>query len=187
MFRRMVPNSPLVSALSRVPGVDRALPFLDIDGPVNVVRVAWDRLSRLPYGNVVFSRAVGRAAPYTGTIRAVVVDLAPGRAEVVLRDRPELRNHLKCVHAITLANLAEMTGNVALAYGLPDDARFIVAGMELTYVKKARGTITATSEFTPVVASELQHVDIPVEMKNQAGDVVTRAVLHTQVGPKRAR
>ena len=183
----MAPSSPLFNALVRVPGADKALPFLDIDGPNNVVRIAWDRLSRLPYGNVVFSRAIGRAAPYTGTIRAVVVDLAPGHAEVVLRDRPELRNHLDCVHAITLANLAEMTGNVALAYGLPDDARFIVAGLELEYVKKARGTITATSVFAPITSSEQQHVDIPVEMKNAAGEVVTRAVLHTQVGPKRRR
>ena len=37
-------ESALRSALSRVPGVDKALPFLDMDGPVNVVRLAWDRL-----------------------------------------------------------------------------------------------------------------------------------------------
>jgi acyl-coenzyme A thioesterase PaaI-like protein len=180
-------DSALRSALSRVPGADKALPFLDIDGPVNVVRIAWDRLRGLPYGNVVFSRMIGRAAPYTGSIRAVVTDLAEGHSQVVLKDRPELRNHLDCVHAITLANLAEMTGNVALAYGLPDDARFIVAGMDLEYVKKARGTITATSDFPPIRTSAVSHHDIPVVMKNAAGEVVTRATLRTQVGPKRKR
>jgi hypothetical protein len=131
-------DSALRSALSRVPGADKALPFLDIDGPVNVVRIAWDRLRGLPYGNVVFSRMIGRAAPYTGSIRAVVTDLTEGHSQVVLKDRPELRNHLDCVHAITLANLAEMTGNVALAYGLPDDARFIVAGMDLTSIDSSQ-------------------------------------------------
>lgn len=180
-------DSALRSALSRVPGADKALPFLDMDGPVNVVRVAWDRLRALPYGNVVFSRMIGRAAPYTGTIRAVVTDLADGHSQVVLRDRPELRNHLDCVHAITLANLAEMTGNVALAYGLPDDARFIVAGMDMEYVKKARGTITATSDFAPIRTSVETHLTIPVVMKNAAGEVVTRATLRVQVGPKKRR
>lgn len=163
----------------------RALPFLDVDGPVNVVRKAWDTLSGVPYGNVLFSRMIGRAAPYTGSIRAVVTELSEGHSRVLLRDRPELRNHLDCVHAITLANLAEMAGNVALAYGLPDDARFIVAGMDLEYVKKARGTITATSDFEPIRSSARAHLDIPVVMKNEAGEVVTRATLRTQVGPKR--
>jgi len=37
-------------------------------------------------------------------------------------------------------------GNVALAYSLPDDGRFIVSGLEIEYVKKARGTITAIGE-----------------------------------------
>ncbi len=63
-----------------------------------------------------------------------------------MRDRRAVRNHLDCVHAIALANLAELAGNVALAYSLPDDARFIVSGMEIEYVKKARGTITAIGE-----------------------------------------
>ena len=180
-------DSALRSALSRVPGADKALPFLDMDGPVNVVRMAWDRMRTLPYGNVVFSRMVGRAAPYTGSIRAVVTDLAEGHSQVVLRDRPELRNHLDCVHAITLANLAEMTGNLALAYGLPDDARFIVAGMDLEYVKKARGTITGTADFEPIRSSTQGNYDIPVVMKNAAGEVVTRAVLRVQVGPKRRK
>lgn len=180
-------DSALRSALSRVPGADKALPFLDMDGPVNVVRMAWDRMRTLPYGNVVFSRMVGRAAPYTGSIRAVVTDLAEGHSQVVLRDRPELRNHLDCVHAITLANLAEMTGNLALAYGLPDDARFIVAGMDLEYVKKARGTITGTADFEPIRSSTQGNYDIPVVMKNAAGEVVTRAVLRVQVGPKKRK
>ena len=57
-----------------------------------------------------------------------------------------MRNHLDCVHAIALANLAELAGNVALVYSLPDDARFIVSGMEIEYLKKARGTITAIGE-----------------------------------------
>ena len=68
--------------------------------------------------------------------------LRAGYAEVVMQDKRAVRNHLDCVHAIALANLAELAGNVALAYSLPDDARFIVSGIEIEYVKKARGTIT---------------------------------------------
>ena len=86
---------------------------------------------------------LGRPILGTGTtIGAVVRELGDGYSKVTLADRRAVRNHLSCVHAVALANLVELTGNMALAYSLPDDARFIVAGMRLDYVKKARGTIT---------------------------------------------
>src|SRR6185369_3694300 len=121
-----------------------ALPFLpDVEKRGNFVRDAWDRLRGLPGGKRLFSLLVGRAAPYTGTIGARIEALEVGYAKVTLRDRPSVRNHLRCVHAIALANLAEVTGNVAVFYALPDDMRFIVAGLSIEYLKKARGTLTA--------------------------------------------
>ncbi len=144
----------------------------------------WDRLSGLPGGTRLFSKLVGRAAPYTATINAHVVDLAEGRARVKMADRRSVRNHLQCVHAVALANLAELTGNVAMAYSLPDDARFIVAGMSLDYVKKARGTITGLCE-CPVVSSARAEHEVHVTLVNEDGATVVTAVLRTLVGPKK--
>jgi acyl-coenzyme A thioesterase PaaI-like protein len=164
----------------------RLLPDL-AEADKNVIRELWDRLSSLPGGKRLFSRAVGRAAPYTGTIGAQVEELERGRSRVTMRDRRSVRNHLRCVHAIALANLAELTGNVAVAYTLPDDARFIVAGMELDYVKKARGTITGVCSCPIIDSSEEREYLIEVELLNEASDVVTRATLRTLVGPKKKR
>src|SRR5262245_4652676 len=114
-----------------------ALPRLDVaSARTNLIRTLWDRLSPLPGGTRLFSKLVGRAAPYTATIRAHVEVLRPGHAEVVMKDRSGLRNHLSSLHAVALVNLAELAGNIALSYSLPDDARFIVAGLDITYVKK---------------------------------------------------
>ena len=63
-------------------------------------------------------------------------NLRAGYAEVRMADRRAVRNHLDSVHAVALANLAELAGNVALMYSLPDDARFIMSGMEIEYLKK---------------------------------------------------
>jgi uncharacterized protein (TIGR00369 family) len=153
----------------------------------NLVRGAWDRLHGMPGGSRLFSRFVGRAAPYSGTIGAHVVELRDGYARVVLRDRRAVRNHLDCVHAIALANLAELCGNVAVAYGLPDDARFIVAGMDIEYVKKARGTITAESRPPRIESSETREVPVVVEMRDAGGELCARATLRTRVGPKKAK
>lgn len=151
----------------------------------NLVRDAWDRLSPLPGGKRAFSTMVGMMAPYTGSVHAQVVELRRDYAKVELADRRRVRNHLTSVHAIALANLAEMTGNLALAYSLADDARFIVAGMTLDYVKKARGTITAECEFEMPRDSERREVLVPVVMRDRSGEVVTHATLRSLVGPKK--
>lgn len=151
----------------------------------NPVRQMWDRLHAIPGGRHLFTRAIGLAAPYTASIGACVEVLGPGHAEVTLTDRHGVRNHLRCLHAIALANLAELAGNVALAYSLPDDARFIVEKMEIEYLKKARGTIRAVSDCEVPATSERRAYKVPVSMRNAAGEEVARAVLSSLVGPKR--
>ena len=153
-------------------------------GSRNLLRDIWNVLSAMPAGKVVFSRLVGRMAPYTGSINATVTVLRAGYAEVQMRDRKAVRNHLDSVHAIALANLAELAGNVALMYSLPDDARFIVSGIDIEYTKKARGTITAVGEAPiPRTAARAQY-DVPVTLRDAGGEQVARAVLHSLVGPK---
>jgi uncharacterized protein (TIGR00369 family) len=153
-------------------------------GGRNIIRDAWNVLSALPGGKALFSRLVGRAAPYTSTIGAHVTVLRAGYAEVQMTDRRAVRNHLECVHAIALANLAELAGNVALAYSLPDDARFIVSGMHIEYVKKARGTITAIGEPPIPRTSARAQYDVPVTLRDASGEAVAKVVLHSLVGPK---
>lgn len=162
------------------------MPFLpNAEAHGNPVRPMWDRLHGLPGGKWLFSFLVGRAARYTGTIGARVESLRPGFARVTMRDRPLVRNHIRCVHAVALANLAELTGNVALAYSLPDDARFIVAGMDLRYVRKARGTITGTAECPIPETSATVDFEVPVQLHDAAGELVVSAILHSRVGPKK--
>lgn len=164
-----------------------ALPTLlrDINSAeFNVISKAWDALSGLPGGRALFSRMVGLAAPYTGTIGAQVTELGLGRSVVTLQDRRAVRNHLASVHAVALANLIELTGNIALSYSLPDDARFIVKAMNIEYLKKARGTLTARCKCAVPDNSARQELPVVVEVFDRAGDVVTRGTLISLVGPK---
>lgn len=133
---------------------------------------AWHRLQGLPAGRWLFSRLVGRTAPYTGSIGATVLSLAPGRAEVQLRDRRRVRNHLRSVHAIALANLGEMASGLAATTALPADVRGIPVRITVDYRKKARGTLTATGTAElPQVVSEAT-VEVRAEIHDAAGDLV---------------
>ncbi|MGB8332676.1 MAG: DUF4442 domain-containing protein [Polyangiales bacterium] len=157
---------------------------LTSESKTNYIREAWNRLERIPGGKRIFSRLVGMLAPYTGTIGAVVQELGDGYARVTLADRHAVRNHLSCIHAVALANLVELTGNVALGYSLPDDARFIVAGMALVYVKKARGMITGECQIPAITSSAKQEYQIKVTLRDESGDLVVEGTLRTLVGPK---
>jgi len=154
-------------------------------GKQNFVRMAWDRLHALPGGSRAFSRLIGLAAPYTSTIHAHVERVEPGRAEVTMSDRRDVRNHIDCIHAVALANLVELTGNTALAYSLPDDARFIVSKMNVEYLAKARGPIRAIATCDVPDTSERRELEVLVRIENAEGKEVTRGTLFSLVGPKK--
>jgi uncharacterized protein (TIGR00369 family) len=136
---------------------------------------SWERAARLPGGARLFSLLAGRAAPYTGTLGARVEALRPGFARVRLPDRRGVRNHLGSVHAMALANLAEMTGNLALLAALPDANNMIVTGFAIDYVKKARGAIVATCEIGAGAGTRSGAVEYDVELRDSAGVVVATA------------
>jgi acyl-coenzyme A thioesterase PaaI-like protein len=153
------------------------------DAPGARLLSTWRRLSPLPGGRWLFARALGRIAPYTGALGARVEALEPGRSVVTLRDRRGVRNHLRSVHALALANLAELASGTAMLTALPAGTRGIVTRLEIDYLKKARGTITGRS----VVS--LPPIDGPVELHPEAelfdagGDLVARARVTWKVQP----
>lgn len=149
------------------------------------IRRMIDRLTRVPFGSAVLHAVIRVWIPYTGSLGARIEEVREGYARVTLRDRRAVRNHLDCVHAVALANLAELAGNIAIAYSMPKEGRFIVAGLSMTYLKKARGVITATSE--PPVLRDVSKREIPIEvfMRDASGEVVATCTLRTLIGPKK--
>lgn len=147
------------------------------------IRALWDRLAPLPAGRWLFSRAIGRVVPYTGSVRPHVLELRAGHAVIAMRDRRAVRNHLRSLHAIALANLAEFTTGLPLAYAVQPEGRAILVSLQVEYVRKARGTVTGTADFEPPDARVESEVDIPVELRDSAGEVVARAVARWRVGP----
>jgi acyl-coenzyme A thioesterase PaaI-like protein len=151
--------------------------------PGTFVRDSWQRLSPLPGGRRLFMWLLGRAVPYSATIGAQVEELSPGFARLTLRDRRRVRNHLNSIHAIALANLGEFTSGLALLAGLPEGSRAILLRFSIEFVKKARGTLTATCRCevpTPEFAGELT---LQPDIADAAGDVVARATAVWSIRP----
>jgi acyl-coenzyme A thioesterase PaaI-like protein len=147
---------------------------------------AWARLSPLPGGRWLFRKLLGFMNPYSGAVGARVVTLEPGHVVLRLPDRRGVRNHLDSIHAIALANVAEMASGLAMLAALPAGARGIVTAIRIEYLKKARSTLTAESRvLLPDVTSDGTH-DFTSDVRDEAGDVVARATVTWKLGPDRA-
>lgn len=135
----------------------------------------WGTLAPLPGGKRLFSRAVGRFAPYTGTIGCEVEELRAGYAVVAMADRPAVRNHLGSVHAIALMNLGEVATGLSMLVAIDGRGRGIITHLEMDYVKKARGRITATCEAVlPEGVGQHEYLADSV-LRDEAGAIVARA------------
>jgi acyl-coenzyme A thioesterase PaaI-like protein len=147
------------------------------------LRNAWARLAGIPGGRALFSFLFGRAIPYSGTVRPRILELSPGRAVIAIRERRGIRNHLRSVHAVALANVLEMSTGLAMTFGMPEDARAIMVRLEIEYMKKARGRLVATATCTSPATNEVQDVRVTSEVRDEAGDVVAKGHGTWRVGP----
>jgi acyl-coenzyme A thioesterase PaaI-like protein len=146
---------------------------------------AWRRLSALPGGRRIFDLILGRLVPYSGSVRPRVLELEPGHAVVVIRERRRLRNHLGSIHAIALANVGELASGLAMTMALPGGIRGIPIRLEIEYLKKARGRIVAEGRAAPP-ASVLEPVEdtVTAELRDDAGEVVSRVRVLWRLAPE---
>ena len=152
------------------------------DGPI---MTWWHRCRALPGGARLFSRLLGWFIPYTGSIGARVEELRPGYARVSLRDRRRVRNHLDSIHAIALVNLGEVATGLAVLSGLSAELRGILVGIEVEYLKKARGRIEAIAEFElpEQIGDDTRH-HVEARLRDASGETVTLVQAIWQLGYK---
>ncbi len=153
-----------------------------LNGP-NLLK-AWRAAAKLPRGGALFTKTIWRFVPYTATVGAEVIELDERRSLLRLRDRRRVRNHLKCVHAIALANFAEATTGLAMVTGMPVGYRGIVTGLEMKYLLKARGTLLAKCS-APEITAEQSAYTVTTDITDASGEVVAVGTFFWKVsGPR---
>lgn len=105
------------------------------------------------------------------------------------RHRRAVTNHLGTVHAIALCNAAELAAGLATEAGLPRTLRGIPRGMQVEYLRKATGRMTATATVKLPDAGLAEGRDVPVEVAvtDPTGERVFRAVVSMWVSPRPVR
>ena len=85
--------------------------------------------------------------------------------------RRAVRNHLKSIHAIALANLGEFTTGLSLISLLDNKSNAILTKIEVVYLKKARGTLVSESNIViPSLTPGDTEFCVTANIKNEAGE-----------------
>mmetsp|Transcript_14602 Transcript_14602/g.21774 ORF Transcript_14602/g.21774 Transcript_14602/m.21774 type:complete len:161 (+) Transcript_14602:334-816(+) len=153
----------------------------------NVLKI-YNSLKTYPCGKTLFSYFFAYNAPYFLNLRATVNDLQSGHASVSMKQRWAVQNHIKTVHAIAVCNLIEMTMGLVAEASIPHNLRWLPMGMDVNYLKKASGRLTASSSIDPSTFFALPNypgeVRVPVEVTNSEGIIVTKADVKLWISKK---
>ena len=145
---------------------------------------ALNKLSSIPGGKFLFNRIIAWKIPYSATIGARVVDLEPGYAKLILKDKKSIRNHVDSIHAVAITNFGELTSGLALNTGLPANARGIVIKISTDYLKKARGTLVAECRCDlPEVTGDTEYT-VEAVIKDEEKDIVGNVKVVWRLGLK---
>lgn len=147
----------------------------------------WKTAAAVPVvGARAFSFAFSQKAPYFATIRPRFTVIEPNRAELVIRDRRGVHNHIGTVHAIALCNGLEAAMGALAEATIPADKRWIPKGMEVAYTAKASGDITCVAE-TDAAQWTSDEPDLPVRVRGVRADgtVVVEGEIRLWVTPRK--
>ena len=145
----------------------------------------WSRTTSVPQGRRVFSAAFSRRAPYFASVKPLFIDIRPNYAELKIKKRRSVQNHIGTLHAIALCNGLEAAMGALAEASIPADKRWIPKGMDISYTAKADTNVRCIAETDPE-QWESDEPDLPVRVRGvrQDGTVVIEGVIKLWVTAK---
>jgi len=150
----------------------------------NKLMSIYNKVSKLPFGNKIFSMLVANKAPYFGTINPKITDLRINYCECLIKKRNAVHNHIKTVHVIAICNGLEMAMGVMAEASIPKNLRWIPKGMSLDYTAKAGSDILCTAEVNQE-QWQVGDMNVPVIAYDTNGVVVVKGEIKLWISDKK--
>ena len=144
----------------------------------------WNKFGKNSFGRVFVSKMVCLKAPYFSTIKPKFTKIEPGFVQVKFKNRRQVQNHIRTVHAIAMCNAAELVGGVCLDVSLDAKFRWIPIGMEVKYLKMAKTDLTAECKIDEFNWQQSQDVIMPVGIYDANGEEVFHAEITMRISQK---
>ena len=142
-------------------------------------------MSTCPFGKWIFSKFVVLKAPFFGSVRPLVDELAASKCVVVMKKRRSVTNHLGTVHAIAMCNMCELAFGLTMEAGIPRHLRWIPKGMTVRYLKPGKTNLRATCDFPQIANLEPGDHCVPVQVTDVDHVVVMEADITVYISKKK--
>lgn len=143
------------------------------------------KLTSLPLGKQAFSFLFAQKAPYFWTVRPQVREVRPHHAELVIKKRRAVQNHIGTVHAIAVCNGLEAAMGLLAEATTPTDRRWIPKGMEVAYTAKSTTDLLCTADTDPADWERTGDVAVRVKAIREDGTPVVEGVITIYVSDKK--
>jgi acyl-coenzyme A thioesterase PaaI-like protein len=144
-------------------------------------------MSAKPLGKRAFSLLFANKAPYFRTVRPQVREVRPHHAELTIRKRRAVQNHIGTLHAIAVCNGLEAAMGLLAEATTPKDRRWIPKGMQVAYLAKSTTDLLCVAETDPADWPAVGDVGVRVRALRTDGVVVVEGVITIYVSEKPAR
>ena len=94
------------------------------------------------------STVFGRVIKFAGTAGVEVLELKGARSVLRLKNRKKAQNHIGSVHAAATGLLAESATGFLVGIHLPDSKLPLLKQMQIDYIKRSTGDLTAVATLT---------------------------------------
>ncbi|RVU33224.1 DUF4442 domain-containing protein [Rheinheimera riviphila] len=122
----------------------------------------------------LLSQLFGRAIKFAGTASIVIEQLNFQQAVLVQGNFKKVQNHIGSVHAAAMALLGESASGFLVGMHVPDDRLPLLKSMQLDYVKRATGKLTAVAVLSDEQVQQIREqekgeITIKVQIRDQLG------------------
>ena len=149
----------------------------------------YQRVTSLPAGKRIFSLLYAVKAPYFATVRPQVREVRANHAELSIRNRKRVHNHIGTLHAIAVCNGLEAAMGLLAEATCPTDQRWLPRGLQVSYLAKSTTDLLCVAETSPSDWEREAPFDIDVRVKavRTDGVVVVQGVIPIYVSAKKKK
>lgn len=145
------------------------------------------RAAARPFGKRAFSLLFALKAPYFRTVRPQVREVRPHHAELTIRKRWAVQNHIGTLHAIAVCNGLEAAMGLLAEATTPPNRRWIPKGMTVSYLAKSTTDLLCIAETDPADWEDVGDVPVRVKALRTDGTVVVDGIITIYVSERPAR
>lgn len=138
------------------------------------------------------TKMFGFVVPLVGTSGVRFESLQHNEVIVSIKNRRKVQNHIKGVHAASMALLAETATGIVTGLNVPDERIVLIKTLKVDYHKIAKGDMRAVASLTDeqtkfIQETEKGELQIPVTITDESGGSPCQATMLWAWVPKKSK